>query len=154
MDLVKNGELPFHAVTRKGLKAPQPGDPDPPQVGFASPDALLSPLYMISAAHDKDIKIEPAWKVSKVYGFPCAIYHILPAVYYLAARFSDNFEEGVLAAVNSGGQNQVRAMLTGALIGAQVGIKGIPQRFIDGLNDRERVLKLAKGLAELEAKQE
>ena len=34
---------------------------------------------------------------------------------------------------NGGGKNMARAMLTGALVGTQVGLSGIPQRFIDGL---------------------
>lgn len=107
MGQVKNGELPFHAVTRGNLQPPRPGDPDPPRAGrFASPDALLTPSYMAAAAADPDIRIEPAWKVSIVYGMPCAIYHQLPAAYYLAARFHDNFESAVLHAVNGGGQNQ------------------------------------------------
>ncbi|HWQ08603.1 MAG TPA: ADP-ribosylglycohydrolase family protein, partial [Holophaga sp.] len=73
MNLVKKGELPFHAVTRDNLQPPRPGDPDPPRAGrFASPDALLTPSFMAAAAVDPDIRIEPAWKVSLVYGMPCA----------------------------------------------------------------------------------
>jgi ADP-ribosylglycohydrolase len=148
MQQVKDGVLPFHAVTRDGLQAPRPGDPDPPRAGrFASPDALLSPGYMATAAADPDIRIEPAWKVSLVYGMPCAIYHMLPAAYYLAARFHDDFESAVLHAVNGGGQNQVRAILTGALVGAQVGLSGIPQRFIDGLEEGGELRALAVRLA-------
>lgn len=148
MELVKNGSLPFHAVTREGLKAPQPGDPDPPRTGrFASPDALLSPSYMAMAATDPDIRIEPAWKVSLVYGMPCAIYHMLPAAYYLAARFHNDFESAVLNAINGGGQNQVRAILTGALVGAQTGLSGIPKRFIDKLEDGPKRCELAMKLA-------
>jgi len=148
MQLVKDGSLPFHAVTSDDLNPPRPGDPDPPRAGrFASPDALLSPSFMARAAADPDIRIEPAWKVSLVYGMPCAIYHILPACYYLAARFKDDFESAVLHAVNGGGQNLARAMLTGALVGAQVGRKGIPQRFIDGLTDGAELCHLAESLA-------
>jgi len=66
--------LPFHAVTKSDLSAPRPGDPDPPLDGrFSSPDALLTPHYAALAALDPDIKIEPAWKASIVYGMPCAI---------------------------------------------------------------------------------
>ena len=39
-----------------------------------------------AAAKDPDIHIEPAWKVSLVYGMPCAIYHQLPAAYYHGNR--------------------------------------------------------------------
>jgi len=148
MRLVKNGTLPFHAVTRDNLKPPAPGDPDPPRAGrFASPDALLSPSYMASAAVDPGIRIEPAWKVSIVYGMPCAIYHMLPAAYYLSARFNNDFESAVLNAINGGGQNQARAILTGALTGAQVGLSGIPKRFLDDLEDVDRLRKMANELA-------
>lgn len=149
MDLVKAGELPFHAVTSEKLGPPKPGDPDPPRAGrFSSPDALLTPAYMAEAALDPGIKIEPAWKASIVYGMPCAIYHQLPAAYYLAARFADDFESAVLHALNGGGQNQARCMLSGALVGAQVGLSGIPQRFLDGLENAGELIALASRLGE------
>ena len=145
MQLVQSGELPFHSVTGRNLAAPRSGDPDPPRAGrFSSPDALLTPGYVARAASDPDIRIEPAWKVSIVYGMPCAIYHQLPAAYYLAARFSNDFESAVLHAINGGGQNMSRAMLTGALVGAQVGLEGIPERFLDGLENGKELLALSK----------
>lgn len=149
MDLVKRGELSFHAVTSEQLSPPKPGDPCPPRVGFfSSPDALLTPSYMVKAAFDPGIQIEPAWKASIVYGMPCAIYHQLPAAYYLAARFSNDFEQAVLHAINGGGQNQARAILTGALVGAQVGLSAIPQRFLDGLENAAELSALARQLGE------
>ena len=149
MMLVKAGALPFHAVTGDHLQPPRPGEPEPPRTGlFASPDALLTPSYMAAAAADPEIRIEPAWKVSIVYGMPCAIYHQLPAAYYLAARFHDDFESAVLHSVNGGGQNQARSILVGALVGAQVGLVKIPQRFLDGLADAADLRRLATALAE------
>ena len=152
MSAVDKGELPFHKVTSNNLNPPVRDntvkESDLYGEGmFASPDGLLSPSYMARAAVDEDIVIEPAWKVSIVYGMPCAIYHMLPAVYYLSARFKDNFEAGVLHALNGGGQNQVRTMLTGALIGAQVGFSQIPERFIDGLQQKDELLSLADKMA-------
>ena len=153
MDLVQKGRLPFHKVTADRLGSPRPGEPDPPNAGkFSSPDALLTPSYIAEAATDPDIRIEPAWKVSIVYGMPCAIYHQLPAAYYLAARFRDEFESAVLHAINGGGQNMARACLTGALVGAQVGLSGIPQRFVDGLENHTELVSLAQRLGELAAR--
>jgi len=153
MDLVQKGRLPFHKVTADRLSPPRPGEPDPPNAGkFSSPDALLTPSYIAEAATDPDIRIEPAWKVSIVYGMPCAIYHQLPAAYYLAARFRDEFESAVLHAINGGGQNMARACLTGALVGAQVGLSGIPQRFVDGLENHTELVFLAQRLGELAAR--
>ena len=152
MDLVQKGHLPFHTVTTERLGPPRPGEPDPPNAGkFSSPDALFTPSYIAEAAIDPDIRIEPAWKVSIVYGMPCAIYHQLPAAYYLAARFRDDFESAVLHAINGGGQNMSRACLTGALVGAQVGLSGIPQRFVDGLENHTELVSLAQRLGELAA---
>ena len=149
MEQVKKGELPFHTVTQGNLQPPKSGKPEKTRAGqFSSPDALLTPSFIARAAKDPDISIEPAWKVSLLYGMPCAIYHILPASYYLAARFHDDFESGVLHAVNGGGQNQARAILTGALCGAQVGINNIPRRFIEGLEEGSRLMQLTAGLAE------
>ncbi len=147
MQLVKEGRLPFHAVTTGNLEPPKPGSAAKRAGGFASPDALLTPSYMATAAFDPGIQIEPAWKVSLVYGMPCAIYHQLPAAYYLAARFHDDFESAALHAINGGGQNQVRAILTGSLVGAQVGLSGIPERFIEGLNNHKELLGVAEQLA-------
>jgi len=146
---VHRGELPFHHVTDAALDAVPTGAERTAQPGeFASPDALLTAGSIARAAHDPDVRIEPAWKVSLVYGMPCAVYHQFPAAYYLAARFAGDFESAVLHAINGGGQNQARAMLTGALVGAQVGLSGIPQRFIDGLLCAPRVLPLIARLAE------
>ena len=148
MKLVHKGALPFHAVTGDDLQPPRPGEPDPPRAGkFASPDALLTPSFIARAAADPGIRIEPAWKVSIVYGMPCAIYHQLPAAYYLAARFRDDFESALLHAINGGGQNQARAILTGALAGAQVGLSRIPVRFLDGLAESAALTSLATRLA-------
>ncbi len=149
MALVKKGDLPFHAVTSGKLQPPKAGAADAPRAGsFSSPDALLTPSYMAEAAADPEVRIEPAWKVSIVYGMPCAMYHQLPAAYYLAARFRDDFESAVLHALNGGGQNQSRCMLTGALVGAQVGLAGIPLRFIQGLENAEELVALARKLGE------
>jgi ADP-ribosylglycohydrolase len=149
MQLSQAGELPFHSVMKSDLSQSRSGSEARLEAGqFSSPDALLTPHYIALAAHDQDIVIEPAWKVSIVYGMPCAIYHQLPAVYYLAARYCDDFESAVLHAINGGGQNMARAMLTGALVGAQVGLSGIPTRFLDGLENNEVLLSLARKLAE------
>ncbi len=42
-----------------------------------------------------------------------------------------------------------RAALTGGMSGAMNGLSGIPERFITGLKDHERLLKLAEKVAEL-----
>ncbi|MDY6929568.1 MAG: ADP-ribosylglycohydrolase family protein [Pseudomonadota bacterium] len=144
---VKAGVLPFHTVTQDKLEVPSRSHKETQHEGlFASPDALIAPSNIALAAQTPAIQIEPASRVALLYGLPCAVYHQFPAAYYLASRFADDFESAVLHALNGGGQNLARTMLTGALCGAMAGLSGIPRRFIDGLERAEPLLALAAKL--------
>jgi ADP-ribosylglycohydrolase len=149
--MVDDGVLPFYRTTHSKHQSPREDGRQPLAGQFSSPDALFMPRWMARTADDPTFIIEPASRISTVYGMPCAIYNLLPTVYYLAARFRGDFESAILHAVNGGGHNQARAMLTGSLVGAQVGLSGIPSWFIDGLNDREELVSLAIRLAEQQA---
>lgn len=142
MALVQAGEVSF--VAKSSVAA---GENPANTLGFASPDALLLPSWIAKAARDPAIHIEPAWKVSLIYGMSCAINFVLPAAYYLAARFPSEFETPVLHALNGGGQNMSRACLTGALAGAQVGLSKIPKRLIKGLKHSEQLVAAANKVA-------
>lgn len=146
MRLARARKLPFHTMAHTDMQPPQKDRPLESGY-FISPDALLTPSYVAGAAVDPDVRIEPAWKVSMVYGMTCAIYHQLPAAYHLAARFSGDFESAVLHAVNGGGENQARAVLTGGLVGAQVGLSAIPTRFLQGLDETDQLQRLAMDVA-------
>ncbi len=146
MALVKEGEVPFAAM--EGAAQSSLRGRKTKNLCFPSPDALLLPSWIAEIAHDPAIRIEPAWKVSLIYGMSCAINFVLPASYYLAARFHGDFESAVLHALNGGGQNMSRACLTGALVGAQAGLKGIPRRYIDGLHNGKEIVSLAVRVAE------
>lgn len=145
MALVASGEIPFTAAPPIASGKRSPGEDS---FGFASPDALLLPSWIARAAQDPGTQVEPAWKVSLVYGMACAITSVLSGAYYLAARFPDDFESAVLHAINGGGQNMSRACLTGALVGAQVGLSGIPPRFIEGLADTREIVALVKQITQ------
>lgn len=41
-------------------------------------DALHAASDIAATTGDPDVRIEPAWKVSHLYGMPCAFYHQLP----------------------------------------------------------------------------
>lgn len=47
----------------------------------------------------------------------------------------------MLANTNVGGENCHRGSALGALMGAAVGEKGIPKRFIEGLKDSKAIVK-------------
>ena len=56
----------------------------------------------------------------------CYIEHSFPAVLYLAARYSDDFEAALVANTNVGGDNCHRGAVLGAIIGASLGYGAIP----------------------------
>ncbi len=112
-------------------------------------DNLLTPGNGMVAWKPDLIRIEPALHVSEVYGMDCQVMHILPAVYYLIHRYPDDFEMGLLSAINGGGNNMARGALVGALLGAMNGQENIPQRFILGLRDSEKYLTLSKRLLQI-----
>lgn len=89
-----------------------------------------------------DLTIDPI-VACRLIGMNCTMSFQVPAAYFLLHRFADNFEQGVLTAVNAGGNNMVRGALTGALLGAHVGLQGIPPRLIEGLSDHEHLLELS-----------
>ena len=74
---------------------------------------------------------------------------MLPSCYYLIHRFPNDFEMAVLSAVNGGGNNMARASMMGALSGAIVGLREIPEKFVTGLKDHERILSLATRVADM-----
>lgn len=151
-ELAKRKEIPVtHAILaeERGEGLEQPADPTPT---MPFPDALLQVGWVVQAARDPDIRIPPL-KVGLVFGMACSIHFLLPAAYYLAVHFEaepgqGRFEQAVLHAVNSGGNNMARAALTGALVGSIVGLSGIPQRLIDGLTNGRELQALAIKLAE------
>ncbi len=63
----------------------------------------------------------------------CYIADAFPASLYLAWKYAEDFEAGVIANANVGGDNCHRGAVVGAMLGAAAGKSGIAPRFIDGL---------------------
>jgi ADP-ribosyl-[dinitrogen reductase] hydrolase len=60
-----------------------------------------------------------------------------------------SFEEAMVSAVNLGGDTDTNGAVTGALAGAYYGLSQIPQRWLEVLQDREEIMRLAEGIYEL-----
>jgi ADP-ribosylglycohydrolase len=54
-------------------------------------------------------------------------------VIYLALKYHDDPEGGLIANTNLGGDNAYRGAVLGALLGAANGIEALPERWIKGL---------------------
>ena len=100
-------------------------------------------------ATNAELSIDPQI-VCQIAGLPCTMGFLLPAIYFFIHRYPSDFEMVVLSAVNGGCSNLERASLAGALSGTLVGLSGIPERYITGLKDHERLLDLAEKVTNLE----
>ena len=71
----------------------------------------------------------------------CYIDDAFPASLYLAWKYAGDFEAGIIANANVGGDNCHRGAVVGALLGAGVAMDGIPSRFRHGLHNAPGLLR-------------
>jgi ADP-ribosyl-[dinitrogen reductase] hydrolase len=77
-------------------------------------------------------------------GFPPAC---IPTCLYLLLM-TDSFEEAVTEVVNLGGDTDTSGAILGAMAGAYYGVDAIPQRWLDGLQNRDGIEMRAIALAQ------
>ncbi len=69
----------------------------------------------------------------------CYIADAFPASLYLAWKYADDFEAGVIANTNAGGDNCHRGAVVGAVLGAASGTTRIPAPFVEGIHGTENL---------------
>ncbi|MFN2355357.1 MAG: ADP-ribosylglycohydrolase family protein [Desulfopila sp.] len=67
------------------------------------------------------------------YSPACYVDYAVPATLYLALKYQDDPEQGLIANTMCGGDNCGRGAVLGALLGAVNGLRGWPSRWLDGL---------------------
>jgi len=68
---------------------------------------------------------------------------------YCALTFPDSWQEAVLAAVNHSGDSDSTGSITGAIMGAALGINAIPGRWVRDVENSKEILDLAGRLCRL-----
>jgi hypothetical protein len=121
----------------QGEPPPAPGPPRPPR---PNPRRVRTPenLEVVREVIEPELVLaEPEqWKrIGQRVSPACYIADAFPASLYLAWKYADDFEAGVIANTNVGGDNCHRGAVVGALLGAAAGAGRIPARFCDGLHD-------------------
>lgn len=71
----------------------------------------------------------------------CYVEDAIPAIAYLALKYSDDVEKALVVNTNLGGDNAGRGAVLGALLGAANGLAAIPTRWRDGLLNPPPVLR-------------
>ena len=67
----------------------------------------------------------------------CYVEDAVPAVIYLAYKYAENPERGLVVNTNLGGDNAHRGAILGALLGAANGLESFPERWVAELEDSE-----------------
>jgi ADP-ribosylglycohydrolase len=89
----------------------------------------------IEYAHDKKVSSETVFK--EFLGW--AAHDAIAATVYVFLTFSDDLLKAILFGVNTPGDSDSIASMAGALVGARVGIKQIPQDWIDILEGTDKL---------------
>ena len=79
------------------------------------------------------------------YSSACYVDYAVPATLYLALKYQDAPEEGLIANTMCGGDNCGRGAVLGALLGAVNGAQGWPSRWLDGLLHPPPIPKITEG---------
>ena len=65
---------------------------------------------------------------------------------YCSLKYSDDFDKALIASVNHGGDSDSTGAVTGNIVGAYLGLKGIPLKYLAHLELRDVIFKIADEL--------
>ena len=65
---------------------------------------------------------------------------------YCSLKYSDDFEKAIIASVNHSGDSDSTGAVTGNILGAYLGLKCIPQKYLDNLELKDVILEMADDL--------
>ena len=70
----------------------------------------------------------------------------LAVAIYCALKYSHDIDKAIIAAVNHGGDSDSTGAITGNILGAYLGLSGIPQKYLDHLELKEVIMEIAEDL--------
>ncbi len=90
-------------------------------------------------------KIETG-EIARRLGNGMEAHRSVPSASYLALTYSPNFQDAIRAAISLGGDTDTIAGMVGAIVGAHVGERGLPEEWIEQLEEGPRGLSFARQL--------
>ena len=65
---------------------------------------------------------------------------------YCALKYPNDFDNAIIASVNHKGDSDSTGAIAGNIVGASVGLEGIPKKYIDNLELRDVIMEIADDL--------
>jgi ADP-ribosylglycohydrolase len=103
-------------------------------------DELLGRVRMAINAVDRPTETFAA-ELGLSHGVSGYVMHTVPVVIHAWLRFSEDYASAVQAVIHCGGDTDTTAAIVGGIVGARVGVDGIPERWRNGLAEWPRNLR-------------
>lgn len=119
------------------------------------PEALLTDFKILALTHvgtlfeqetSEQEEFPSAESVRRTFGTSSLASESGPFAVATMLRHQQDFRGGILEAINAGGDTDTNASIVGAMIGAQVGIEGIPPEWIEAVPDAQVAIDVAARL--------
>jgi ADP-ribosylglycohydrolase len=88
-----------------------------------------------------------AREIARRLGNGIEAHRSVPSASYLALTYSPDFQDAIRAAISLGGDTDTIAGMVGAIVGAHVGARGLPEEWIEQLEEGPRGRSFAGELA-------
>lgn len=114
---------------------------------FANDDHLHEFLKLIDSAIElsENEHLDDLEAIRKL-GHGWVAEETLAIAIYCSLKYSDNFDKALIASVNHSGDSDSTGSVTGNIVGAYLGLKGIPQKYLDNLELKEVICEIADDL--------
>ena len=113
---------------------------------FPESENLHKLLNLITQAQMLAEMNTPEDKAFAILGQGWVAEETLAIAVFCALKYQNNFEKGVLAAVNHSGDSDSTGSITGQILGTALGIEAIPHKYIDCLELKDIILELSYDL--------
>ncbi|RJR22361.1 MAG: ADP-ribosylglycohydrolase family protein [Desulfobacteraceae bacterium] len=80
------------------------------------------------------------------FGQSCHTPDALPGIIHIVSAYENDFKESLIQAVMAGGDNAARAMASGMILGAHLGLEAIPDEWVSELKQKSHIMKLVENL--------
>ena len=113
---------------------------------FPGNDYVKELVRLMKLAMDLAVKSVSDYEAVRQLGEGWVAEETLAIAVFCAVRYSDDFDRALIAAVNHDGDSDSTGSVTGNILGASLGLSGIPQHFLQKLELRDILLDVADDL--------
>jgi ADP-ribosyl-[dinitrogen reductase] hydrolase len=130
-----------YAVARLASEETEPTTVIEETIGFVGDSEVSRNLQRAQRLLESDA---PAAEALAALGTSGYVVHTVGSAFYCFVRTPGNFKQTIIEAVMAGHDTDTTGAVAGALSGAYNGSQGIPQRWLEQVEDRERIEELAR----------